>query len=187
MRVELAPLGDGFTEVGDRQPQELLGHGVDDLATAVVVVAGLVHDHLAGLGELGIRAAVVAEQLDRDVDVVDYRSAAEQCGALARDLRDDGNDIVEGFVRAELQTIGHPLRERVRVSDVRTRRAEQRAARLRRGEIARALRLPAGRRRQRGAGRQVLLLAGPVSGIGRNERIGRHARTIVRLSPSLQT
>jgi hypothetical protein len=75
------------------------------------------------------------------------------------------------------------LRERVRVADVRTGPAEERARGLNGAEVAGSIRPPILGGRERDPRRQVLLLARPSTGIGRNERIGRHGADNTRTRP----
>ena len=94
-----APLVDGRADLAGRLAQAAAsGTARRSRAGAGSTVAGFVHEQLARAGELGIGAAVVAEQLHRGVDVVDHRRAPEQRGALARDLGDHRDDVVDVLV-----------------------------------------------------------------------------------------
>ena len=172
----------GRTGVCSRR--SVLGHRVDERAAARVAVrrprarvaARCVDERVVG-------DAVVAEQRDRDVDVADHRRPPERRGALARDLGDH-RDRRRRRARcgASRSRSLRPLRERVGVADVRAGPAEQRAARAGAPpEVAGPIGAPVARGRRRDARRQVLLLARPGVGIGRNER-DRWARPPAELS-----
>src|SRR4051812_20904554 len=85
----------------------------------------LVHQRRTRLDERLARAAVVTEERDDQIDIADDGRPAELCGTLARHPGDHCDRVFGVLERPEPQAVLGPLRERVRITDIRTGPTEQ--------------------------------------------------------------